>query len=227
MDKDSFEREIAKLVEEFRLDRHPYILSVYQGKASREQLRGYPIQHYEMTVRDAAYFAAEGYLQMRQLDAETAEDRARNFAEEALGVYSHSASHLELLFELWEGGLGLPRKELIEARTSDAARILNALILRLKRLKPTFMGASGLLEEMEVEAYRMMGEGLAQHYHIDPRYLRFFSVHHEADKDHGKAGHAMIQRFVLGSGREAEFLSEARLIMGAFWRGFESMSEVG
>jgi pyrroloquinoline quinone (PQQ) biosynthesis protein C len=223
MDAAMFRAEIKRLTSEFKLDKHPYVQLVYTGKASREQLENYPIQHYEMTVRDADMFTAEGFLRMREIDPEAARDRAMSFAEEALGLYSKSASHLELLFELWEGGLGLPRKELIQSKSSDAARILNALIMRLRRIKPRFAGASGLLEEMEVEAYRMLYEGLEQHYHIDPKHLRFLSVHHEADKDHGEAGHRLIERFVAGSGREEDFLSEARLLMSAFWKGFDSM----
>ncbi|HVB79429.1 MAG TPA: iron-containing redox enzyme family protein [Candidatus Binataceae bacterium] len=223
MDAATFRAEIKRLAAEFKLDKHPYIQLVYTGKASRDQLKNYPIQHYEMTVRDADMFGAEGFLRMRELDPAAARDRAMNFAEEALGIYSKSASHLELLFELWEGGLGLPRTELIQSKSSDAARILNALIMRLRRIKPQFAGASGLLEEMEVEAYRMLHEGLERHYHIDPRHLRFLSVHHEADKDHGESGHKLIERFVVGSGREEEFLSEARLMMNGFWNGFDSM----
>ncbi len=83
------------------------------GKASGEQLKNYPIQPYEMTVRDADMFGVEGFLRMREIDPEAARDGAMNFAEEALGIYRRSASPLELLFKLREGGLGLPRKKLI------------------------------------------------------------------------------------------------------------------
>ncbi len=221
MDAATFRREIDKLASEFKLDKHPYMQLVYNGKATREQLKHYPIQHYEMTVRDADLFGAESYLRMREIDPEAARVRAANFAEEALGVYSNSAGHLELLFELWEGGLGLPRRELIESHPSADARMMNALLHRLRRVKPRFMGASGLLEEMEVEAYLMLYEGLQHHYHIDPKHLRFLSVHYEADKEHGKSGHDLIERLVVGTGREEDFLSEARLMMRQFWKGFE------
>jgi pyrroloquinoline-quinone synthase len=223
MDNSTFKAEIKKLASEFNLNQHPYVQMVHRGEASRDLLKNYPIQHYEMTVRDSAIFAAEGYLRARELDPAAAEDRARNFAEEALGLYSKSASHLELLFELWEGGLGLPRKELVESTPSDNARALNALIYRLRRAKPRFMGITGLLEGMEVEAYLMLQQGMERHYHIDPQHLRFLSVHYEADKDHAESGHTLIERFVAGSGREEEFLSEARCMMSFFWKGFDSM----
>ena len=45
MDTAAFHKEIDQIVAEHRLDQHPYVKLVNQGKASRDQLRGYPIQH--------------------------------------------------------------------------------------------------------------------------------------------------------------------------------------
>lgn len=115
MDTATFHAEINKIVAEHRLDQHPYVKLVNQGKTAREQLKGYPIQHYEMTVRDSAPLSAAAYLKMYDIDQKVALGSAKGFAEEALGLYSHSAGHTELLFELWEGGLGLPREQLVNA----------------------------------------------------------------------------------------------------------------
>src|ERR1700719_5346511 len=121
----TFHKEITKIVTEHRLDQHPYVKLVNQGKATREQLKGYPIQHYEMTVRDSAPLSANMYLRLRELDEAVGQGAAKGFAEEALGLYSHSAGHTELLLELWEGGLRLPREQLINAIASDDARAFN------------------------------------------------------------------------------------------------------
>jgi pyrroloquinoline quinone (PQQ) biosynthesis protein C len=223
MDKATFHAEINKIVAEHRLDQHPYVKLVNEGKASREQLKGYPIQHYEMTVRDSAPLSATAYLKMYDIDQRVAHGSAKGFAEEALGLYSHSAGHTELLFELWEGGLGLPREELIHSTGSHDARAFNACMYRIIHLKPKFVGAIGLCEEMEVEAYRMLQEGLERHYGLKPEHTRFLSVHYEADKEHGEGGHRMIDRFVTGTGREEEFLAEALTFARFFWQGFDSM----
>src|ERR1700687_1232662 len=123
MDKATFHGEISKIVSEHRLDKHPYVQLIDSGKATREQLKGYPIQHYETTVRDSAPLSANMYLRLRELDEAVGQGAAKGFAEEALGLYSHSAGHTELLFELWEGGLGLRREQLVNAIGSgDAAR---------------------------------------------------------------------------------------------------------
>jgi hypothetical protein len=127
---------------------------------------------------------------------------AKGSAEEALGLYSHSTGHTELLFELWERGLGLPREQLINAIGSDDTRAFNACRYRIIHLKPQFDGAIGLCEEIEVEAYKMLQQGLERHYGLKPEHTRFLSVHYEAGKEHGEGDHRMIDRFVTGTGRE-------------------------
>src|SRR5262249_27548006 len=181
MDRVTFHTEINKIVAEHRLDQHPYVQLVNQGKATREQLKGYPIQHYEMTVRDSAPLSASVFLRMQEIaPGSSARGAAKSFAEEALGIYSKSAGHCELLFELGEGGLGLPTTQLRQAIASPDAMAFNACMYRLLRLKPQFIGAIGLMEEIEVEAYRMLWEGMERHYGIGLEHLRFFTVHYEA-----------------------------------------------
>jgi pyrroloquinoline-quinone synthase len=226
MDTATFHDEVNKIVSEYRLNQHPYVRLVANGKASREQLKGYPIQHYEMTVRDSAPLSAHMYLRLRELDEEVGQGAAKGFAEEALGLYSHSAGHTELLFELWEGGLGQSRTQLVQSIGSRDSMAFNACMYRILRLKPQFIGAIGLMEEIEVEAYKQLMQGMERHYAIKPDHLRFFSVHYEADKEHGEAGHAIIDRFVTGTGREQEFLAEARCLAHFFWKGFDSMMTV-
>ena len=126
MDQATFHSEISKIVSEHRLDKHPYVQLIDSGKATREQLKGYPIQHYEMTVRDSAPLSANMYLRLRELDEAVGQGAAKGFAEEALGLYSHSAGHTELLFELWEGGLGQPRKGLVQSIGSKDSMAFNA-----------------------------------------------------------------------------------------------------
>ena len=223
MDQTAFHAEIDKIVAEYRLNQHPYVKLVNEGKASRAQLKGYPIQHYEMTVRDSAPLSAAAYLKMYGIDQKVAHGSAKGFAEEALGLYSNSAGHTDLLFELWEGGLGLPREQLVNSIASDDSRAFNGCLYRIINLKPEFVGAIGLCEEIEVEAYKMLQEGLERHYGLKPEHTRFLSVHYEADKEHGEGGHRMIDRFVTGSGREEEFLAEAGTLARLFWKGFDSM----
>jgi pyrroloquinoline quinone (PQQ) biosynthesis protein C len=223
MDRTTFMTEVKKIVSEHELVNHPYVELVSRGKAPREQLKNYPIEHYAMTVKESAPLTAVAFLKVRELDLEAGEHAAQNFAEEALGVYSHSASHTELLFEMWERAMGMPRQQLVDSVGSDDSRAFNALLYRIVYLKPRFMGAIGLMEEMEVQAYKKLMIGMQEHYGIKATDLRFLDVHYEADKDHSETGHWLIDRFVTGTGAEMEFLAEARCLARFFWKGFDSM----
>jgi pyrroloquinoline quinone (PQQ) biosynthesis protein C len=48
MDRTTFRTEIKRIVSDNELSKHPYVELVSQGRASREQLKGYPLQHYDM-----------------------------------------------------------------------------------------------------------------------------------------------------------------------------------
>jgi pyrroloquinoline quinone (PQQ) biosynthesis protein C len=223
MNKAEFHAELGKLSSQYRLTKHPYFELACKGEASRAQLARYPIEHYAMTVKDSGPLAALAYLRLHEIDIEAAQAMAQSFAEEALGLYSHSAGHAELLCEMWERALGMPRRELLESIGSEESLAANALFYRVANLKPEFLGAFGMCEGMEVDAYKALQVGLEQHYEMKSADLRFLSVHYEADKDHSEAGHWLIDRLVTGSGREEEFLAETRTLMHSFWRGFESM----
>jgi hypothetical protein len=67
----------------------------------------------------------------------------------------------------------MPREQIIHSKSSHDARAFNACMYRIIHLKPHFVGAIGLCEEMEVEAYRMLQEGLERHYGISPEHTRF------------------------------------------------------
>jgi hypothetical protein len=102
-------------------------------------------------------------------------------------------------------------------------RAFNACMYRIIHLKPQFVAAIRLREEIEVEAYKMLQKGLERHYGLKPEHTRFLSVDYEADKEHGEGGHRMIDRFATGTGCEQEFFAEARTLANFIWKGFDSM----
>jgi Iron-containing redox enzyme len=88
---------------------------------------------------------------------------------------------VEIIGDVIAGGKHAHRVSLIG---SEESRAFNACLYRLLCLKPHFLGAFGLMEEMEVQACLKLMDGMRLHYGIAPEHLRFFSVHYEADKDH-------------------------------------------
>jgi pyrroloquinoline quinone (PQQ) biosynthesis protein C len=223
MDTQTFWQRVEQIADEFNIGRHPLVQRISEGTATREQIRQFAIEHYEMTVRDSGPYIAQGYVSMASVDKEGAEMMAENFAEEAMGLHTHTTGHAELLFEFWEKGLGLTRKELEESSASPAARAMNAYFWLLMTRKARYSGALGILEGGFSQACEKMLAGLQTHYGMKPDALRFFSGHVEADREHAQTGRKMIERLLTTERDRQEFLKEARCAAELYWKGWDAM----
>lgn len=223
MDTQILWQEVGKIADEFNIGGHPLVQKISEGKATREQVRQFAVEHYHMTVRDAGRYIAQGYINMLNVDAEGAELMAENFVEEAMGGHTHTAGHEALLFEFWEKGLGLQRKELVESSPSTAARVLNAYLWLLLSQKVKYSGAVGILEGGFSVACEKMLAGLQTHYRISEDALRFFSGHIEADREHAATGKKLIARLLTTDRDQQEFLKDARCIAELYWKGWDAM----
>jgi len=223
MDTRTFRQEVEKIADEFSIGKHPLVQHIYEGKATKEQVKQFAIEHYEMTVRDSGHYIAQGYVSMVNVDKVGAEMMAENFAEEAMGLYTHTAGHAELLFEFWEKGLGLPRKELEESSASPASRAMNAYFWLLMSRRVRYSGALGILEGDFSQACEKILAGLQTHYQMRPEALRFFSGHVEADREHAATGRKMIERLLTTERDRQEFLKEARCAAELYWKGWDAM----
>ncbi len=223
MDTQIFWQEAKRIAEEFNISRHPFAQLVYTGKATKQQLRQFAVEHYEMTVRDSGPYIAQGYISMSKIDAQGAYLMADNFVEEALGLSTHTAGHVGLLFEFWERGLGLPRQELEESSASPAARAMNAYFWLLVTHKIKYSGALGMLEGNFSQACEKIVDGLHQHYGMPPEAIRFFSGHIEADREHAATGRTLVERLLTTERDRLEFLKEERCAAELYWKGWDAM----
>ena len=225
METQAFWTAVEKIADVFNIGQHPLVRLISEGKATRDQIKHFAIEHYEMTVRDSGPYIAQGYINMAKLDAEGAALMADNFVEEAMGGYTHTAGHAALLHEFWEMGLGLPRMELVESSASAAARATNAYFWLLMTHKVRYSGALGILEGGFSHACEKMLAGLQTHYGITPEALRFFSGHVEADREHSKTGRKLIDRMLTTAREREEFLKEARCMAELYWKGWDAMMQ--
>lgn len=223
MDMQTFWQGIERIADEFNIGKHSLVQLIYDGKATKQQIKQFAIEHYEMTVRDSGPYIATGYINMSKLSAEGAELMADNFAEEAMGLHTHTGGHSALLFEFWEKGLGLPRKELEESSASLAARAMNAYFWLLVTHKVKYSGALGVLEGGFSVACEKMFDGLQKHYGVKPEALRFFSGHVEADREHAQTGRKLVEQLLTTERDRQEFLKEARCAAELYWRGWDAM----
>lgn len=225
METQAFWTAVEKIADVFNIGQHPLVRLISEGKATRDQIKHFAIEHYEMTVRDSGPYIAQGYINMAKLDAEGAALMADNFVEEAMGGYTHTAGHAALLHEFWEMGLGLPRMELVESSASAAARATNAYFWLLMTHKVRYSGALGILEGGFSHACEKMLAGLQTHYGVTPEALRFFSGHVEADREHSKTGRKLIDRMLTTDREREEFLKEARCMAELYWKGWDAMMQ--
>jgi pyrroloquinoline-quinone synthase len=225
MQREEFWNEVEAIASRFNIATHPFVDLVAEGKASSEQLAGFAVEHHEMTVRDAGEYMARGYISMLDIDAEGAALMGENFAEEAMGLFTKTAGHAELLYEFWERGLDRPRQTLLEASASAAARTMNAYFWILMTHKTRYAGCLGLLEGGFSQACERLFEALQTHYGMTPAQLRFFSGHIEADKEHAATGRKIADRLLTSDHDRREFLTEAACIGDLYWKGWDAMIE--
>ena len=223
MDMQGFWQAVEQIASEYNIGKHRLVQLVNEGKASKQQIKQFAIEHYEMTVRDSGPYIANGYINMSKLSAEGAELMADNFVEEAMGLHTHTGGHSSLLFEFWEQGLGLLRKELEQSSASAAARAMNAYFWLLVTHKVKYSGALGVLEGGFSVACEKMFDGLQKHYVMKPEALRFFSGHIEADREHAQTGRKLVEQLLTTEREGSEFLKEARCAGELYWRGWDAM----
>jgi hypothetical protein len=73
MDMQVFWQGVERIADEFNIGKHPLAQLVQEGKATKQQIKQFAVEHYEMTVRDSGPYIANGYVNMTKLSAEGAE----------------------------------------------------------------------------------------------------------------------------------------------------------
>ncbi len=211
MDVQSFWRELDKIRSEFGYHQSPIVELVEKGKANKAQLDRIAICNYHMTVRDADVFTATGFVNLAALQPAASVKLAHAFAEEALGLHSHTAGHAELLFEFWERGLNHQRSELERSMAPAAVRAFNAEYWIVMTRKIRFCGIPGYLGEgIFSNVCQRLYDGLTRHYGMKPDALRFFSVHVEEDRAHSEEGHELLLELAPTDRDREDFVLEAR-----------------
>jgi pyrroloquinoline-quinone synthase len=172
---------------------HPTIEKIERGELTQAQLRHWATQ---LFVGNKAHNAnILGLIYARCDDFPARKAIVENLIEEELGrVSGVGRSHPELYLEFAEA-LGIPREELMRARTSPDATAMVHWMYWLADSKPWYVTLAGISLGSELfnpDAYVRVIDGLSRHYHLSDDALLFFSVHVKVDKDHGDSSAASI-----------------------------------
>ena len=196
MTSQEFVNQLKKDIQAFPKIRikHPFLKAVCAGTASMEQIRAWAIQDYQ-------FRAAVPRIAMLRYLACTDPEIARKLwgvvEEETRGLDTGSAGHKEL-FIRFADSIGLTRDQLenTELRPATAAHLYYVELII--HTLPWFVvmaiqiGAEGTFGP----AAAALGHGFIKQYNMKPDDVRFFTVHSEADEDHGNLAEEIAVRYI-------------------------------
>lgn len=174
---------------------NPLVQGVYRGTVTREQLRGWACQdsHYRRAV---PRLSTVRYL--RCTDPEFQRKLGEVMSEESEGGQYGNAGHYQL-FLRFANSIGLTEEEVWNSRmqAGTAAHIYWAELIAWTL--PWFVAMSAQLagEGQAPPAVMMMNDGLQKHYGLSAEDAAFFSVHGEADEDHGSLVEDIIATYIV------------------------------
>ncbi len=176
---------------------HPFVKAVCAGTATQEQMRTWALQDYQFR------HAVPRIAMLRYLSCSDPEFSSRLWEvveEETRGLLPGSAGHPDMFVEFAES-IGITRKELdtAELRPATAAHLYYAELII--HTLPWFivMAAQVGAEGTFPPAVAALGQGFIKQYGMSPQSVRFFTVHAEADEEHGKLAEDIALRYITSA----------------------------
>lgn len=181
---------------------HPFVRAVCAGTASLEQIRMWALQDYQFR-RAVPRIAMLRYLACS--DPEFAPRLYEVIEDETRGLRPGSVGHPNMFVEFAES-IGITRAELENAvlRPATAAHLYYAELII--HTLPWFvmmaaqMGAEGTFSP----AVAALGQGFIKQYGMKPEAVRFFTVHVEADEEHGTLAEDIALRYLTSAPLQAQ-----------------------
>jgi len=191
-----FVQQLKKDIQAFPKIRikHPFLKAVCNGTATMDQIRAWAIQDYQ-------FRAAVPRIAMLRYLACTDPEIARKLwgvvEEETRGMATGSAGHNELAIRFAES-IGITRSQLESAELCPATAAHLYYVELVIHTLPWFVvmavqiGAEGTFGP----AAAALGHGFIEQYNMEPDDVRFFTVHAEADEDHGNLAEEIALRYI-------------------------------
>lgn len=199
MTSKEFVNQLKKDIQAFPKIRikHPFLKAVCNGTATMDQIRAWTIQDYQFRAA-VPRIALLRYLACS--DPEIAQKLWGVVEEETRGMDTGSAGHNELAIRFAES-IGLTRNQLENAELLPATAAHLYYVELIIHTLPWFVvmsiqiGAEGTFGP----AAAALGNGFIQKYKMTPENVRFFTVHSEADEEHGSLAEEIAERYLQSS----------------------------
>ncbi len=186
---------------------HPLVVGIYEGTLPLKQIRGWATQdsHYRRAV---SKLASVRYL--RCTDPYFKHKLGEVMAEESEGGQYGQTGHYQL-FLRFANAIGLSEDEVWNSRilAGAAAHIYWAELIAWTLPWFVYMSAQLAGEGQAPPAVMKVHEGLVKHYGLSDDDAAFFSVHGEADEDHGSLVEEIIDKYIVTS----ELQDQARAVI--------------
>lgn len=181
---------------------HPFVRAVSAGTASMEQIRKWAVQDYQFR-RAVPRIAMLRYLACS--DPEFAGRLYEVVEEETRGLATGSAGHCDMFVEFAES-IGITRKELetAELRPATAAHLYYAELVIHTLPWFVMMAAQIGAEGTFSPPAAALGQGFIKQYGMKPESVRFFTVHVEADEEHGTLAEDIALSYITSPPLQAQ-----------------------
>jgi pyrroloquinoline-quinone synthase len=175
-------------------ENHPFVRAVEQGTATMDQIRAWACQDYKFRA------AVPRVAMLRYLACSDPEYAAKLYevvAEETRGMGTGSAGHVDLFIE-FAAAIGLTKDDLERAplRPATAAHLYYCELI-IYTLPWFVVIAAQLGAEATLPAAAIkLARGFTTHYGLAPQAVRFFTVHVDADEQHGSLAEEVAVRYL-------------------------------
>ncbi|HXG52516.1 MAG TPA: iron-containing redox enzyme family protein [candidate division Zixibacteria bacterium] len=191
-----FVEQLKRDVQKFHKLRinHPFVKAVCSGKATLDEIRRWAVQDYQFR-RAVPRIAMLRYLACS--DPEIARKLWGVVEEETRGLDTGSAGHNEL-FVRFARSIGLTDEQIEHAELRPATAAHLYYVELIIHTLPWFVvmaiqiGAEGTFSP----AAAALGRGFIEQYNMKPEDVRFFTVHAEADEEHGNLAEEIALRYI-------------------------------
>lgn len=174
--------------------KHPFVQAAREGKVSKEHLREWARQDYKFRnivprISMMRYLACS--------DARWSHELYEVVEEETSGLSTGSAGHIDLFVE-FAAALGLSREELDAAPLAPATAAHLYFVELIIHQYPWFvvMAAQMAAEGTAPGGMAPLAQGFVEHYGLSREAVRFFTVHLDADEDHGSLAAEIAAEFL-------------------------------
>ncbi|HEY9906149.1 MAG TPA: CADD family putative folate metabolism protein [Thermosynechococcaceae cyanobacterium] len=209
--------QLAAIVEQHHLLKHPFYIAWTEGKLTQTHLKHYAVQYFQNVLAFPTYVSGVHFntpaigtsIALRQ-------EILENLIEEEHGSNNHPA-----LWQQFAAAVGATEAELTETPALETTQNLIDTFRRLCITSPFYAGLAALYAyESQIPAIATTKiEGLQRFYGLtNPQDYRFFSVHEKADVYHTETELQLIERYADTPEKQAEVLEVAQQAAIALWQ---------